>query len=92
VNWIALPWDEVQWQACVNSVVLRNSIKLRNFLVQLFTAWRRLPCWLNACYVCRQNMVLIALSFVLCVVCIWIKWQPWPFPWLNGLFSKSAVS
>ena len=38
MNWIDLAWDGVQWQACVNSVVLLNSIKIRNFLVHLFTA------------------------------------------------------
>ena len=38
MNWIDLAWDRVQWQTCVNNVVLLNSIKIRNFLVQLFTA------------------------------------------------------
>ena len=38
MNWIDLPWGGVQWQACVNNVVLPNSIKIRNFLVQLLTA------------------------------------------------------
>ena len=38
MNWTDLAWDGVQWQASVNSVVLLNSIKVRNLLVQLLTA------------------------------------------------------